>query len=130
MKTSFGRNFLVHTLILLTVLLITGISFQYLVRQHLETRAVEELKNDCKVIAGVTSAYLAEGTDANEDFLVTLSATAEIALADAVLCDTNGRLIMCSESPFGCEHKGMQLSNPQFLEQIQKDPEAGIEALQ
>ena len=121
MKTTFGRNFLTHTLILLTALLITGTSFQYLVRQHLETNAVDSLKNDSKVIAGVAAAYLSDDSLSNEDFLVTLSVAAKISQSDAVLCDTRGRLVMCSGKPMGCEHQGMQLSNPQYLQRIRTE---------
>ena len=120
MKTSFGRNFLTHTLILLTALLITGISFQYLVRDHLETKAVDELKNDSNVLAGVAGVYLADDSLSNSYFLVTFSAAAKIAQCDAVLCDAEGNIVMCSQEPYDCQHRGMQLNNPEYLKQVKK----------
>ena len=46
MKTTFGRNFVTHAVILLSALLLVGVSFQLLVKDYLSGRMVEELKND------------------------------------------------------------------------------------
>ena len=40
-----------------------------------------------------------------------------ISDADAVICDIAGRLLLCSDSPLGCQHQGMRISQD-FLEQV------------
>ena len=119
MKTTFGRNFFTHTLILLVALAFTGVSFQFLVRKHLENKAVDELKNNCQVISDVASAYLKEDGFQSDEFLVSLSVAARISQCDAVICDSHGHLLLCSEHPLNCEHQGLLLSDQEYLDKLE-----------
>ena len=46
-----------------------------------------------------------------------LSFVSQVSQADAVICDSTGRLVLCSRAPFGCGHQGMIVS-PDFLQEV------------
>ena len=91
-------------MVLLMAMLLIGTSFQALVKNYLTEEAMEGLKNDGNAISALASAYYTEGTLNHEDFLVNLSFVSQVSQADAVICDSNGRLALCSRAPFGCGH--------------------------
>ena len=120
MKTTFSRNFFTHLFILLTALALVGTSFQLLVRNYMTDKAVDMLKNDSKVISQVAAAYYSDLSLTDRDFLTNLSVASKISQADAVICNERGQLIMCSDAPLGCDHQGMTLSNPTYLQQVRQ----------
>jgi len=104
-------------MVLLMAMLLIGTSFQALVRNYLTDQAMEGLKNDGNAISALASAYYTEGTLNHEDFLVNLSFVSQVSQADAVICDSTGRLVLCSRAPFGCGHQGLSVS-PDFLKEV------------
>ncbi len=118
MKTTFSRVFFPAALILLLSLLLVGTSFQLLVRDYLQKQAMERLKTDGTTIAQLAAAHYDQGALSDRDFLINLSLATRISGADAVICDANGKLVLCSDAPLGCEHLGLQLSSPSFLKQV------------
>ena len=117
MRSTFSRSFFSAAMVLLMAMLLIGTSFQALVRNYLTEQAMEGLKNDGNAISALASAYYTEGTLNHEDFLVNLSFVSQVSQADAVICDSNGRLVLCSRAPFGCGHQGMMVSKD-FLEDV------------
>ena len=120
MKTTFSRNFFVYVLILLLALLLISVSFQLLVKNYMKDHAMESLQNNCATIAHVAAAY---GTDAHlfqREFLVNLSVASKVSGADTVICDAAGRLQLCSDSPFGCEHQGLAITSKAYLQAVQE----------
>ena len=97
-------------LLLLAALFLVGTSFQILVRNFLNRQALDELENDGTAIAALASAYYTEASITGKDFFVNLSVATQVSNADAVLFDGEGRLLLCSDSPFGCEHLGWTVS--------------------
>ena len=118
MKTTFSRNFFTHAVILLAALLLVGVSFQLLVKDFLTDRAVDGLKNDSATIAQVAAAYYSDSSLTGRDFLINLSVAAKVSQADAVICDADGRLVLCSANPLGCEHRGLTITNPDYLRRV------------
>ena len=104
-------------MVLLMAMLLIGTSFQALVKNYLTEEAMEGLKNDGNAISALASAYYTEGTLNHEDFLVNLSFVSQVSQADAVICDSTGRLALCSRAPFGCGHQGLSVS-PDFLQNV------------
>ena len=104
-------------MVLLLAMLLIGTSFQALVRDYLTDQAMEGLKNDGNAISALASAYYTEGTLNHEDFLVNLSFVSQVSQADSVICDSSGRLVLCSRAPFGCGHQGMMVSQ-NFLGEV------------
>jgi len=121
MKTTFSRTFTTFAVILLATLLLLGISFQLLIRGYLTGKAIEGLKTDSTALAQVAAAYQRDETLTNHDFLVILSVVADVSDADIVVCDKDGQLQLCSDEPLGCQHQGMYISSPTFLQQIQTE---------
>ena len=104
-------------MVLLMAMLLIGTSFQALVREYLTDQAMEGLKNDGNAISALAAAYYTDGSLTHEDFLVNLSFVSQVSQADAVICDSTGRLVLCSRAPFGCGHQGMMVS-PDFLQEV------------
>ena len=117
MKTTFSRTFFPAVIVFVAGLVLLGTSFQILVRDYLNDRAIESLENDATIIGSLASAYYAEDAVSSQNFLVNLSLAAQISEADAVICDINGRLILCSDSPMGCQHQGLLLDRT-YLQQV------------
>ena len=117
MRSTFSRTFFSAAMMLLMAMLLIGTSFQALVRNYLTEQAMEGLKNDGNAISALASAYYTEGTLNHEDFLVNLSFVSQVSQADAVICDSTGRLVLCSRAPFGCGHQGLSVS-PDFLQNV------------
>ena len=120
MKTSFSRNFATAATILLLSLLILGASFQMLVKDYLTETTVTGLKQDAQIIANLASSYSIDGSLTSREFLLNLDVASQISDADAVICNTDGRVILCSDALTGCEHQGLRL-NPEYLEKVMKN---------
>ena len=117
MRSTFSRTFFSAAMVLLLAMLLIGTSFQALVREYLTDQAMEGLKNDGNAISALAAAYYTDGSLTHEDFLVNLSFVSQVSQADAVICDSTGRLVLCSRAPFGCGHQGMMVS-PDFLQEV------------
>ena len=117
MRSTFSRTFFPAALLLLTALLLVGASFQLLVKDYLVKEAYADLENDGSTIASLASAYYTEGSLSATDFLLNLSVASRISNADSVIFDTKGRLILCSDAPFGCNHQGWTV-NQEYVQQV------------
>ena len=120
MKTTFSRTFFLAAVVLLSALLLVGASFQLLVRNLMTRQTENALKEDCTTIASLASAYYGEGSLSTQDFFVNLSLATQVSGTDAVICDSRGKLVLCSDSPMGCSHQGMVLSGD-YLQQVYKE---------
>ena len=110
MKTTFSRLFGTTVVILLAALLLLGTFFQIMVRSYLTTNTTDKLTTDAQTIADLAAAYNADSSLYNPNFLTNLDIASRISGADAVICKSTGEVVMCSDSPLGCEHQG------QFIE--------------
>ncbi len=111
MKTTFSQTFTTVAIILLTAILLVGISFQVLVKEFLTDRAVDSLKNDAQVIVELVQAYESDAPISGRDFHIALTVATSVSGADAVVCDASGKLILCAENPLGCQHSGLVLDH-------------------
>ena len=121
MKTTFSRTLVALAVFLLAALLLVGLSFQLLVRGYLVDQTVQRLQQDSSALAKLASAYASEGQLTDRTFLINLSLVAGIADSDAVICDAEGRILTCSDAPFGCEHQGLVLSEEYLQELLSQD---------
>ena len=117
MRSTFIRTFFLIAVVVLAALLLVGASFQFLVRGLFTRQTEKELIDDCTVVAGLAAAHYSEGTLPAREFFVDLSIATQVSGADAVICDQNGKLLLCSDSPMGCEHQGMTLSKT-YMERV------------
>ena len=119
MRSTFSRTFFPAALLMLIALLLVGISFQLLVKNYLVNQAYEELENDGTAIASLTSAYFADSSMSARTFLDSLYVASQVSEADAVIFDETGKLVLCSDTPFGCEHQGWSIDRSYVQRVIQ-----------
>ena len=117
MRSTFIRTFFFTAVVVLVALLLVGASFQFLVRGLFNRQTQKELMDDCTTVASLAAAHYSAGSLPTREFFVDLSIATQVSGADAVICDQNGKLLLCSDSPMGCEHQGMTLSGT-YLQRV------------
>jgi len=117
MKTTFGRTFTTAAAILLLALLLLGTSFQAMVRDYLTESTLADLRKDAGIIADLAAAYSMEGSLTSRDFLLNLDVASQVSDADAVICDSRGMVVLCSDALLGCEHQGLVV-NGDYLRKV------------
>ena len=117
MKSTFSRTFGTIAALLLVALLIVGVGFQMLARKYLMDTAVETLAGDARVIARLVQSIYTDDRVSPRDFGMALGVATAVSGSDAVICDANGVLQLCAQSPLGCEHQGLQVDRA-FLERV------------
>ena len=111
MKTTFSRLYGTVAAILLSALLLLGMFFQLLVKDYLETYTTDKLVNDARTISELAAAcYEEEGNLFDPLFLINLTVATQVSQADAMIFDETGQVVMCSDSPLGCEHQHKYIS--------------------
>ena len=120
MRSSFSRSFYPVALTMLIALILVGFFFLTLADKYLQARTEQDMRKNCTVISDMAAAYLAEGSLTDDDFLINLSVAAKIAQANAIICDRDGVLLVCSDAPLGCEHQGLHLDDPNFIKSLQQ----------
>ena len=123
MRTNFSRIFFPAVIILLVALLLVGASLRTLVQDYMEEQAISGLRSDAKTISQLAAIYYTDGDLTTEEFLFNLSVASQVSEADAVIIDSEGKLVMCSAAPFGCIHQGWQV-NEEYLTRVREQGEA------
>lgn len=123
MKTTFSRQFALITSLLLICMVITGVSFRFLMLEHLKDEKQETLCADASAVAALAKAYDSTGElESNWDFRLSLSLFSDVGEAEALVCDENGFVVLCSCETFNCEHLGRQV-DADLITQIDTDGE-------
>ena len=121
MKTTFSRQFAMIAALLLLCLLITGVSFRFLMLGTIESQNQQTMIRDAEAVAELAEAYDSVGDLQNNfDFHISLSLFTKVGDAEALLCDTDGVIRICSCEKFSCDHIG-QTVDPVLLAEIRKD---------
>lgn len=120
MKSSFSRSFSTVAIILLLSLTILGASFQLQVNNFMETSTVSGLRQDAGVIANLAAAYSLDGNLSSREFLLNLDVASQVTDADVIICDNNGRIILCSDALSGCDHEGV-VFNQDYIHRVVKN---------
>ena len=110
MKTTFARLFsFIAGLVLLCVLFL-GAGFRALMTNYLVAESRESLSNNAASVAELAAAYDTTGQmEDNWDFRMSLSFASRVAETDAVICDENGVVVLCSCENLICRHLGQRL---------------------
>ena len=117
MKSSFGRVFYAAALILLVALTMLGVSFQQLVKNYLTQSTFSRLDQDAEVLSHLASSYAAGEDTSSRDFLLSLDVASRLTDTDIIICNAEGKVVLCSDSPFGCKHLKLQI-NSDYLEKV------------
>ena len=120
MKSSFSKIFFPVLLILLIALITVGFSFQVLTKSIMKQQSMSRLENTADAIVELADSYGFGGGLFFDNFVVNLSVAARASGADAVICNAQGRLLMCSDSPLGCTHQGMVISEDYLARVIEQ----------
>ena len=123
MKTTYSRTFLTATVVLLLSLLMVGIFLRALLDDYLTDNAFDRLEKDATVISELAVAYYAEDSMSSMDFLMNLDIAGQVSDADTVICDHEGKIILCSEDPLGCEHQGLAVGQD-YLKKVMRSGSA------
>ena len=117
MKSSFGRSFSVFAGILLVALTVLGGSFQMMVQDYLMDTTYGRLEKDARLIADLAVSYLEDENLGAREFMMNLDIASKVSGSDAVLCNGEGRVVICSDSLFGCKHVGLYV-NQDYLNKV------------
>ena len=117
MKSSFGRSFYTGALILLLSLTMLGASYQGLVKDYLTDSAFARLERDAQAISHLASSYAAGAEGVEAGSLPNLNVAASLTDSDIIICNPKGRVISCSDSPFGCKHTRLTV-NADYIEKV------------
>ena len=117
MKSAFVRQMgLTVALILLTVVFL-GSAFHFTITPYLETEKSKTLAGNAHSIAALTRAYgTAADLEHSWDFAMSMNLASRVSNADAVVCDTHGRVLVCACETLFCEHLGKTV-DPALVEQ-------------
>ena len=116
MKSSFGRNFLSASLILLLTLILLGSVFQQLTDNYLTDFTFRRLDENADTISRLATSFVT-GDGERREFLINLDRASRVSGADIVICNSEGRVVLCSDSPFSCQHLRLQV-NQQYLDKV------------
>ena len=120
MKSAFSRVFFPLVFLLMSALILVGFIFLQMAENVLEKQMVNQLTNNCQVISQLAESYLSVDAPEDRDFLINLSVAAHTSQIDAVICDSDGILQVCSHAPFGCEHQGLIITDDSFLQSLRQ----------
>ena len=128
MKSSFGRSFFTIATILLLSLVLLGTSFQMLIKEYMTDNTVSGLKQDAQIIADLAAAYSIDGSLDSREFILNLDIATQISSFDAVICNGNGEIVICSCYPNMCEHIGWHIDREYMRRVIQSggDTSTGV----
>ena len=121
MKTTSGRIFLTVTVILLLSLLAVGLLLRSRIEDYLTDHTFDRLEHDAHVVSELASSYYADGNLTTMDFLMNLDVASQVSQSEAVICNSRGKILLCSNNPFGCEHQGLYVGNNYLQEVIRND---------
>ena len=117
MKSSFGRSFSVFAGILLVALTVLGGSFQMMVQDYLMDTTYGRLEKDAQLIADLAASYLEDENLGSREFMMNLDIASKVSGSDAVRCIGEGKVVICSDSLFGCKHVGLYV-NQDYLNKV------------
>lgn len=124
MRTTFSRQFSLIAVLLLVCMLVTGVSFWFLMHSYVETEKKETLLADADAVANLATAYNSTGElEDNWAFLMSLSFISHVGDAEALICDAEGSVLLCSCEQFNCNHID-QIVDTAFLQQVKNQNRA------
>ncbi|MBQ9762049.1 MAG: HAMP domain-containing histidine kinase [Oscillospiraceae bacterium] len=123
MKTTYSRIFVAAMVVLLLSLLCVGFFLRTLLEDYLDDSAFDRLSGDAKVISQLAAAYYTDGSMSNIDFLINVDIAGEVSDADLVICDSGGKILLCSEDLMDCPHKGLVVSKD-YLDNVTQNGSA------
>ena len=128
MKTTFSRMFTMFAALILLCLLLLGISSRVMLTSFLEREKRQSLHNNAETLVNLASAYEATGELEYRwgDFHISLTTAAQVAGTDILLCNLDGRVVLCSCDEMDCIHENTVVEQP-LIDRIAADGESFTE---
>ncbi len=119
MKSTFSRVFSMFVALTLLCLVLLGASFRVMLGRYLENEKEQTLYNSAMALSNLASAYDATGELDHRwgDFHISLTTAAQVAGTDAMLCDLQGNIQLCSCNEAGCTHWSGNV-DPEFIDLV------------
>ena len=130
MKTTFGRQFITTAGILLLAVLLLGTACQFMVREYLVDDILNDLYSDAKTLSLLASAYDALRQLDDPEFRINLRVASEVSGADAVICNSAGKVVLCSCQELSCAHLGLTVNKSYYQKVISSQRTADISRIQ
>ncbi len=111
MKTTFRRIVIPAAAVLFCALLLVAAVFQYQVKAQIERTNYRTLESTAQTVSSLASAYYAEDALQSDQFYLSITAASRASGSQTVICDGTGKLVLCSESPYGCAHQGLVIDS-------------------
>ena len=119
MGGSASRTLRMLVIGFLVILLVLGIAIRSVTIKSMTNSAFRELENSSLILSQLAAAYYADGTMANMQFIINLDLTSRVSGLDVLICNADGRIILCSDSPTGCAHQSYHFSSS-YLQQVRE----------
>ncbi len=117
MKSTYSRTFSAVAVIVMVTILLLGIVFPLMVDKYMNEITISDLERDAQVISRLATAYSIDSSISSRQFMRNLDIAAEVSDADAVICNSQGFVVICSDTLTGCEHQGLQI-NRDYLDKV------------
>ncbi len=117
MKTTYSRTFFAAMIVLLLALTAVGIFLRALLQDYLEDNAFDRLNSVSYVLGSLAESYYGQDAMGSMDLMVDLDIAGQVSNMDAVVCDSAGTIILCSDSSLSCDHQGLAVSR-EFYNQV------------
>ncbi len=115
---STGRRVTAFILVLLIAALLIDTCFQMVVRKYLRQQYLDRLEENGNAITALADAYTQEEGLFSRAFFRDVAISSRVAGTETVLCSADGTVLLCSDSPLGCQHQGLTIQDPLFLQRI------------
>ena len=117
MKSVQSRTLFTATIIFLLSLLVLGAAMQFLVEDYLTDTTFQRLDQDSQVLTHLVSAYYGDETMDGSQFLINLDLTTQVSGIDALICDSQGRILLSSDPSVDIGQQGLRIAQG-YLDQI------------
>ena len=122
--TIFWRQFLITAVLILLTFLLLGASVGAFLYSYQAGQARTALENYARAVSALSSAYSTTGELAeNWNYQMSLTFAANATGSDAVVCNEDGTVLVCSCSSVYCQHLGCRLDET-LLDDARKDGHA------
>ena len=129
MKTTFGRLFSVTALVLAATIILMGFFFWGIVRGYLRMEQEDELTANAQSVADLAADYAmtysfyhyTEGYTQDLSLSMNIIIAAQVSNTDTLLCNTEGKVLVCSCQVPVCSHTGQYLDQPYVQDILQKN---------
>lgn len=110
MRGVFARQYTLVSLMLFMAVMFAGISFVTASSTYISSLQQDRLSENADIVSNLVSSSILERGQVTGELRMYLVAYAQISTTHILVCDTDGMVIMCSDSPFCGEHIGKYVS--------------------